>query len=143
MSSTLRAHRPWGAKVSVSRPNQLTPVMWNSCPVASTSLAPAARSGLAVITGVGEATAGVLSPTPGAVADGAAVGLAGRGVEVAGTPGLAVPTSGSRVAAPGTAVVLGATGLGAHAATRIEKAAVVPPRTNDRRLMCFAMYPSR
>ena len=42
----LRVHRPCGAKVPVSRPNQFTPVSTTSLPCASTIFPPAACSGV-------------------------------------------------------------------------------------------------
>src|SRR2546423_9965724 len=45
MSVSDRVHSPWGAKLLVSRPNQLTPVMRTSCSLASNSFAPTAWNG--------------------------------------------------------------------------------------------------
>src|SRR5258705_7688318 len=45
MLSMFRDHRPWGANVAVSNPNQFTPVRMTSRPFASTIFEPSARSG--------------------------------------------------------------------------------------------------
>src|SRR5215470_8981652 len=45
MSSMLRAQSPCGANVLVSRPNQLTPLIWTTRPSASTMLPPSVRKG--------------------------------------------------------------------------------------------------
>src|SRR4051794_40077665 len=64
MLPQLRTSSPWGAKVSVSKPNQLMPVRLTVLPSASTSFEPTAWSGVtaAALATTGGCASGLTAP---------------------------------------------------------------------------------